>query len=414
LDNKVALENRAAHGGLALDERPPTVDIVIPVLNEERALRGCVETLHAFLTKSFPLTWRITIADNGSTDETWPIAQELADDLPYVYASRIEVRGRGAALRAAWGQSPAEIVAYMDVDLSTDLDALLPLVAPLVSGHSEIAIGSRLVRSSRVRRTAKREFISRCYNFALRVSFGTGFSDAQCGFKAVRADVVRPLLAKIRDDAWFFDTELLLLAEHNGLRVHETPVDWFEDIDSRVKVVSTAWEDVRGMVRVARGMSRGDAVVDVPRRRELVPLHPQAVIAPPPNPLLAKLVSFALIGVVSTLFHTAIYAALRTAWPPEWANLVALALSVVGNTEANRRWTFGRRGGTRMRAHSRAGLLFVLNYVVTTVFVVAAVQALPEYGRSLELMALISAYIGMAILRFVALDRWVFRSPRPS
>ncbi|MCG5217236.1 glycosyltransferase [Streptosporangium soli] len=414
MDNDVALDDRATPGGTAVDMRPPTVDIVIPVLNEERALRGCVETLHAFLSTSFPLTWRITIADNGSTDDTWTIAGELAADLPYVHASRIEVRGRGAALRAAWSESPAEIVAYMDVDLSTDLDALLPLVAPLVSGHSEIAIGSRLVRSSRVRRTAKRELISRCYNLALRVSFGIGFSDAQCGFKAVRADVVRPLLAKVQDDAWFFDTELLLLAEHNGLRVHETPVDWFEDVDSRVKVMSTAWEDVRGMVRVARGISRGAATIDVPRRRELAPVHPQAVIAPPPNPLLAKLVSFALIGLVSTVFHTALYAALRTMWSPEWANLVALAISAVGNTEANRRWTFGRRGGTRMRAHSRAGLIFALNYLVTTLFVVSAVQALPEYGRGLELAALVSAYIMMAILRFVALDRWVFRVPRTS
>ncbi|WP_233508494.1 glycosyltransferase [Spongiactinospora gelatinilytica] len=393
--------------------KPPTVDIVVPVLNEERALPGCVETLHAFLRDSFPLTWRITIADNGSTDATWDIARDLAARLPDVHATRIEVRGRGAALRHAWSRSPAEIVAYMDVDLSTHLDALLPMVAPLVSGHSEIGIGSRLARSSRVRRTARRELISRCYNLALRLSFGAGFRDAQCGFKAVRADVVRPLLQRVQDDAWFFDTELLLLAEHNGLRVHETPVDWFEDVDSRVNVVGTAWQDIRGMVRVARRMSAGHGRVDLPPRRELAPVHPDAVVAPATNPLLAKLVSFALIGVVSTIAHTSLYAALRTVWSPEWANLAALAVTAAANTEANRRWTFGRRGGARARVHSRAGLLFVVNYLFTTTVVVTAVHALPGHGRALEVAALLLAYVAMTIVRFAVLDRWVFRD-RPA
>ncbi|MFD0472920.1 glycosyltransferase [Nonomuraea thailandensis] len=235
---------------------PASVDIVIPVLNEERALPGCVRTLAAYLD-AFPLPWRITIVDNGSTDGTWRVAAALAGELERVHARRLDIRGRGAALRAAWQDSPADIVAYMDVDLSTDLDALFPLVASVASGHSEIAIGTRLAPGARTRRSLRREVVSRSYNALLRHGFGVRFSDAQCGFKAARTDVVRPLLGKVADDSWFFDTELLLLAEHNGLRVHEVPVDWIEDTDSRVRVVKTAIDDLKGLARVAWAISRG-------------------------------------------------------------------------------------------------------------------------------------------------------------
>src|SRR5918999_2071550 len=167
---------------------PTSVDIVIPVLNEERALTGCVQTLHKFLSSSFPLPWRVTIVDNGSTDSTWQVATELATSLDRVIAPRLEIRGRRAPPRAAWLESPEDIVAYMDVDLSTGLHALLPLIAPLASGHSEVAIGSRLAPGSRTRRSLKRELVSRCYNLLLRLGFGVRFSDAQCGFKAIRKD----------------------------------------------------------------------------------------------------------------------------------------------------------------------------------------------------------------------------------
>ncbi|MGA5756700.1 glycosyltransferase [Nonomuraea bangladeshensis] len=260
--------------------RPASVDIVIPVLNEERALPGCVRTLVAFLDGGFPLPWRITIVDNGSTDATWPVATALAGEYDRVHARRIDVRGRGAALRAAWRESQADIVAYMDVDLSTDLGALFPLVAAVASGHSEIAIGTRLGRGARIRRSVRREVISRGYNALLRHGFRAGFSDAQCGFKAARARVVRPLMDKVEDDGWFFDTELLLLAEHNGLRVHEVPVDWVEDLDSRVQLVRTAVDDLRGLARVAWAMAAGRARVPVVRP-ELVPCHPDALPASP-------------------------------------------------------------------------------------------------------------------------------------
>ncbi|MFD4603769.1 dolichyl-phosphate beta-glucosyltransferase, partial [Streptomyces sp. NPDC058464] len=221
-----------------------TVDIVIPVYNEERALPGCLRTLHTRLREDFPFPWRITVADNASTDGTLAVARELADELPGVAVTHLDRKGRGLALRTVWGASEADIVAYMDVDLSTGLDGLLPLIAPLASGHSDIAIGSRLAPGARTVRGPRREFISRCYNAIIRLTHGVKFTDAQCGFKAARTEVLGPLLEVTQDDAWFFDTELLLLAEHNGLRIHEVPVDWVEDIDTRVDVVGTASDDL--------------------------------------------------------------------------------------------------------------------------------------------------------------------------
>ena len=174
----------------------PRIDIVIPVYNEQADLARSVRRLRSYLDARFPFAARVTIADNASTDETWAIAQRLAAELPGVTAIHLDQKGRGLALRTAWAQSDAEVVAYMDVDLSTDLDALLPLVAPLISGHSDVAIGSRLSAGSRVTRGAKRELISRSYNVLLRSVLRARFRDAQCGFKALRADAARQLLPR--------------------------------------------------------------------------------------------------------------------------------------------------------------------------------------------------------------------------
>jgi len=248
------------------------VEIVIPVYNEEAHLEASVHRVHDYLTAHFPLTWQITIADNASTDRTWPIAARLAQQRTGVHALHLDDKGRGRALRTAWSATEAKVVAYMDVDLSTDLDALLPLVAPLVSGHSDVAIGTRLAHGSRVVRGPKRELISRAYNLLLKATIGNGFSDAQCGFKAVRADVAKALLPLVEDDGWFFDTELLALAERNGLRIHEVPVDWVDDADSRVDVRATAMEDLRGIRRMLRRFAAGEGVVSdgsLRRRRSL-------------------------------------------------------------------------------------------------------------------------------------------------
>ena len=233
------------------------VDVVVPVYNEERELASSVRRLHEHMATRFPFTFDITIADNASIDGTWRIATALASELPHVRALRLEQKGRGRALRAAWLSSSSDVVGYMDVDLSTDLKALLPLVAPLVSGHSDVAIGSRLVPGARVTRGPKREVISRIYNAILRIALGATFRDAQCGFKAVRRDVARDLVPEIVDNGWFFDTELLVLAQRAGYRIFEVPVDWVDDPDSRVDIVATALADLRGVVRLARVRATG-------------------------------------------------------------------------------------------------------------------------------------------------------------
>ncbi|MER7187806.1 dolichyl-phosphate beta-glucosyltransferase, partial [Streptomyces hyaluromycini] len=234
----------------------PVLDLAVPVFNEETDLEPSVRRLHAYLRETFPYPFRITVADNASTDATPLIAARLAAELPEVEWIRLAEKGRGRALRAVWSASTAPVVGYLDVDLSTGLAALLPLVAPLLSGHSDLAIGTRLAPGARVVRGPKREAISRCYNVLLRCTLSVGFSDAQCGFKAVRRDAAARLLPLVRDSAWFFDTELLVVAERAGLRIHEVPVDWVDDPDSRVALLSTALADLRGIARVALSPAR--------------------------------------------------------------------------------------------------------------------------------------------------------------
>ncbi len=245
----------------------PLVEVVVPVHNEAHVLEASICRLDGFLRGDFPFRARITIADNASTDGTDAVAARLERELPGVSLLRLEQKGRGRALRRAWLDSDADVLAYMDVDLSTRLDSFLPLVAPLVSGHSEIAIGNRLARGSHTTRRLKREVLSRGYNTIVRGMFHAPFRDAQCGFKAVRADAVRTLLPLVEDEGWFFDTELLLLAARNGMRIHEVPVDWIEDLDSRVDIMSTAVDDLRGLWRVRRSFWRGEGASEGPLLR---------------------------------------------------------------------------------------------------------------------------------------------------
>ncbi len=241
------------------------LDLVVPVHNEEHVLERTIRTLHHHLS-DWP-RWRITIVDNASTDGTWALVERLTSELPGVEALHLAQKGRGGALRAAWTRSDASVVAYTDVDLSTGLEALAPLVAPLLSGHSDLSVGSRLSAGSTVVRGRKRELISRCYNRLLRAVFRTRLRDAQCGFKALRADVAAVLLPEVVDDSWFFDTELLLLAQRNRLRIHEVPVDWVDDPDSRVRIVQTAVEDLRGVARLRLAFWRGGGhVAGLPHR----------------------------------------------------------------------------------------------------------------------------------------------------
>jgi glycosyltransferase involved in cell wall biosynthesis len=229
---------------------PSTVEIVVPVFNEAHDLEPNTRRLRDYLDTRFPVSAVITIADNASSDGTWEIAHRLERTMRGVRAVRLDEKGRGRAVRQVWSSSESAVVCYMDVDLATGLDGLLPLVAPILSGHAELSIGSRLANGARVVRGPKRELISRAYNLTLRLALGNRFSDAQCGFKAVRTDIARRLLPMVVDEEWFFDTELLVVAEQEGLRIHEVPVDWVDDPDSRVHIPTTISQDLRGIWRL--------------------------------------------------------------------------------------------------------------------------------------------------------------------
>ena len=395
----------------------PALDVVVPVYNEEAGLQPCVERLHAYLTAYFPYRFRITIADNASVDRTFEVATGLAVRYPEVEAVHLDQKGRGRALRAVWQASDASVLAYMDVDLSTDLTALLPLVAPLLSGHSELAIGSRLARGSRVVRGTKRELISRCYNLILRGTLAAGFTDAQCGFKAIRGDVAKRLLPLVEDTGWFFDTELLVLAERSGLRIHEVPVDWVDDPDSRVDIVATATADLKGVVRVARALTNGRLpLTDI--RAELSPSRSAATgrtVDPdgvPPG-LTGQLIRFAAVGVVSTVAYVILYALLRYGVGAQAANLIALVITTVGNTAANRSLTFGVHGPHQWWRHQLQGMaIFLLTLVLTS----ASLAVLDSLGGSahhlVEITVLVLASLLATALRFTLLRTWVFRAHR--
>jgi putative flippase GtrA len=388
-------------------EPMPVLDVVIPVYNEEAGLDRSVRIVHAFLRDSFPYPARLTIADNASTDGTLAIARTLAGDLDGVRVLHLEEKGRGRTLHRAWLESDAEVLAYMDVDLSTDLAALLPLVAPLVSGHSHIAIGSRLTRSSHVTRGPKREVVSRAYNLLLRGTLRTHFSDAQCGFKAIRADVARELLPLVADTEWFFDTELLVLAERAGLRIHEVPVDWVDDPDSRVDLVATARADLKGIARLGRDLATGRLPLAEAHAQIMRESEPKAR----PRSLLAQLSRFVVVGVLSTLAYAALYLLLRQGVDAQVANVLALLTTAVLNTAANRRLTFGIRGRDDALRHQGQGLVvFALAWGLTAGSLALLHAVAPVAPHGVELAVLVAANLTATVLRFVLLRRWVFRA----
>jgi putative flippase GtrA len=371
------------------------VDIVVPVHNEEAVLSDSVHRLHSYLSDEFPLDWRIVIADNASTDSTPVLARDLAAELAGVEVLRLEEKGRGRALRTAWMKSNADAVAYTDVDLSTGLTGFLPLVAPLLTGHSDISVGSRLSEGSVVARGPKRELISRMYNLILRVVFAVRFRDAQCGFKAVRTDIAHRLLPSVADQEWFFDTELLLLAEHNGLRVHEVPVDWVDDPRSSVNVRSTAAADLRGVCRVLWSFMRGGGRVD------LGPLERRPLV----EDFGRQTVSYVLIGAVSAAISLGLFLVLRDEIGAIWANIIAFSATTVGNNWANRRWTFRQRGAEGRWWHIAGSTIVFLGTIAVSTIGLAAVQ-----GQSgAELVVLLVTWGLAGIFRFFILRSWVYR-----
>ena len=380
------------------------LDVVVPVLDEEAVLAASVHRLHDHLLHTFPYPFRITIADNASTDATWQVAQHLVATLPAVAAVRLEEKGRGRALNRVWSESDAIVLAYMDVDLSTDLDAVWPLVAPLMAGHSDVAIGTRLHRSARVVRGPRREVISRGYNLVLRATLGARFSDAQCGFKAIRADVAAELLPLVEDTSWFFDTELLVLAERCGLRIHEVPVDWYDDPDSRVALASTARDDLRGVWRVGRDLARGHLpVTEIAARIGRGP-------AEAPRSMRAELAAFAVIGVLSTVLHLGGFVVLRQVMESApAANAVALLVAAVTNTWANRRWTFGVRGRAGAARHQAQGLIVLaLTLGMTTAGLDLLQATMPGAPTWVETLVVAVTTAVATAVKFLAMKLWVF------
>ena len=382
-----------AHPEADMDPRllPMDVEVVVPVYNESAQLAARVTELRSFLDESFPFRALVTIVDNASTDDTMRVAGTLAETVPGVAAMHVPRKGRGYALRAAWSTSSAPVVAYMDVDLSTSLPALLPLVAPLLSGHRDVAIGSRLAPGAHVVRGPKRELISRAYNLLLKTTLRGHFSDAQCGFKAMRRDAAQKLLPLVEDDEWFFDTELLVTAERLGLRIGEVPVDWVDDPDSRVHIVSTALDDLRGVRRLIFRRPKG-----------LRPERSNEVAAD-------RLLRFAGVGLISTLGYLFLFVAWRPILGALGANAVAMAIATLFNTAVHRELSHGRDG---LVGRGRMILVVLSLYAISLALTTGALLiagAVTSASLVIELIAITVANAVAAIFRFSVLRAWVFR-----
>ena len=382
----------------------PVLDVVVPVYNEQNVLASSIRLLHRHLRDAVPFDARITIADNASTDATPAIAEALAAELEGVRVVRLERKGRGRALHAVWSASDAPVLVYMDVDLSTDLAGLAPLVAPMISGHSDLAIGSGLHRGSRVQRGAKREVVSRCYNLILKSTLATRFADAQCGFKAIRADVAAQLLPHVTDTGWFFDTELLVLAERAGLRIHEVPVDWIDDPDSRVDIVATAAADLRGIARLLKGFATG--AIPINTIADALDRHSRVTPS-----LLRQLVRFGAIGVLSTIAYLVLFTSLHGIGSQP-ANLIALLTTAVANTALNRRFTFGVRDRNSSLRHHVEGLLVFAIALGITSGSLAVLNSLTDPPHGLEVSVLVAANLAATLIRFTLLRGWVFHPAR--
>jgi glycosyltransferase involved in cell wall biosynthesis len=229
-----------------------TVEITIPVYNEEKELEKNILILHDYCDKNLKeYDWHITIADNASTDNTPLVASSIEKKYPKISNFRLDQKGRGRAVKRVWNESGREMCVYMDLDLSTDLKHLPKLLWALQNNY-DVAIGSRLAKGARVEgRTFLRELTSRALNFFfIQVFFRTHFTDAQCGFKAVTRNVVKNLIPKIEDNGWFFDGELLIVAEKSGYKIYEEPVHWVDNPGSTVRLISTIWGDLMSMKRL--------------------------------------------------------------------------------------------------------------------------------------------------------------------
>jgi len=223
------------------------INITIPVYNEEKRMGDNVLKLYHYIKSSLKYPFEIIIADNGSTDNTPAIAKQLSYKYPEIKLLHIEQKGKGIAINTSWSRSKADILSFMDVDLSADLKHFQQLIDAILKDGYDITIGSRLITHKKVKRSLKREIISRCYSFLLKLAFFVKFHDAPCGFKAIKKEAADRLLPLINDAGWFFDSKLLIIGEKLGFKIKEIPIEWIDDPGSKVNIPGTAYEYLKAI-----------------------------------------------------------------------------------------------------------------------------------------------------------------------
>jgi putative flippase GtrA len=376
------------------------VEIVVPVMDEERDLGPSVRRLDAFLDTGFPFTARITIADNGSTDGTWATACALGGILPG--SARPGWPSPAAAARcgpSGPAAMPTSWPAWMSTCRRTSAHCSR-WSRRCCPGHSDVAIGTRLAHGARVIRGPRRQILSRGYNLLLHAVLGARFSDAQCGFKAISRARAGALLPLASDPGWFFDTELLILAQHAGLRIHEVPVDWTDDTDSRVRLLPAIAADLRGIARLGTGLGLGTITVPRLGREPLAGQAGQAGPAGPAAGLRRQAAVFAVVGAGSTAAYLVLYLLLRPVAPAQLANVVSLLATAVASTAANRRFTFGLRGRGGAARHQARGLAaFGAGWALTAAVLAGLRATVPAPGRALEVAVLVVASLAAAAVR---------------
>ncbi len=219
-----------------------TVSVVLPAYNEVDFLEPAITQISHALQES-GYSYEIIIAEDGSTDGTDKKAEELAQTAPCVrHIHRDQRQGRGVALNHAFKKADGDVLAYMDLDLATDLKYLKPLLDAITVEGYDFATGSRMLPESKAERTLQRSISSKTYNFLVRHMLGSNLHDHQCGFKAFRREPLLGLLDSVEARHWFWDTELMVRAHRGGYRIAEIAVEWHSGRATKVSLAKDSWD----------------------------------------------------------------------------------------------------------------------------------------------------------------------------
>ena len=233
----------------------PKLLLMLPIYNEEEQLESSMRTVFDYATKNLSeYDWRVHVGDNASKDKSKEIYTKLHNENPTRFTFRtLDKKGRGLNLRDSWLKEEYDIAIYMDVDLSSDINAVKNMVDQIRDRKADLSVGSRLLPASKViGRKLLREITSRGYVFIIKTLASTKISDFQCGFKAISKELALKIVPEVEDNTWYFDTELILLTEKSGYKVYECPVRWTDDPGSTVKVWKTATDDLKGLYRTLK------------------------------------------------------------------------------------------------------------------------------------------------------------------